>query len=263
MSAWPLVGLGGATVGVLMGALWLVQRRTKNAAVVDVGWAGGLAILALLYAALADGAPARRALVAVMGGAWGLRLAWHLAVHRVIGQPEEGRYQELRRVWARRLEWKLLAFFLFQGALDVVLSAPFLLAARDPRPSLSWVELAGAAVWTVALLGESVADRQLEAFKGDPRNRGRVCDVGLWRWSRHPNYFFEWLIWVGVALVALPSPFGWLGLASPALILYFLLRMTGIPATEAQALRSRGEAYRRYQQRTSPFVPWWPKRASR
>jgi len=263
MSAWTLVWLGGATMSVLMGALWLVQRRTRNAAIVDVGWAGGLALLALLYAALAGGAPERRALVAVMGGVWGLRLAWHLAANRVIGQPEEGRYQHLRRVWARHLEWKLLAFFLFQGALDVLLSAPFLLAARDPRPSLSWVEIAGAAIWAVAFLGEMAADRQLETFKRDPASRGRVCAVGLWRWSRHPNYFFEWLIWVGIALVALPSPLGWLGFASPALILYFLLRVTGIPATEAQALRSRGEAYRRYQQVTSPFVPWFPKRASR
>jgi steroid 5-alpha reductase family enzyme len=263
VSAWTLVWIGAATMGVLMGALWVVQLRTRNAGIVDVGWAGGLAVLALLYATLAGGAPARRLLVGLMGGVWGLRLAWHLAVHRVIGQPEEGRYQHLRRVWAHRLNLKFLAFFLLQGALDVLLSAPFLLAARDPRPSLSWIELAGAAIWAFALLGETAADRQLEAFKRDPSRRSGVCDVGLWRWSRHPNYFFEWLIWIGVALVALPSPFGWLGLASPALILYFLLRVTGIPATEAQALRSRGEAYRRYQQRTSPFVPWWPKRASR
>jgi steroid 5-alpha reductase family enzyme len=260
MSAWTLVGLGGALVAAMMTGLWLVQLRTRNAAVVDVGWAAGLAGLAVLYAGLADGAPARRTLVAVMGGVWGIRLAWHLVTTRVIGQPEEGRYQHLRRVWARHLQLKFLVFFLFQAALDVVLATPFLVAALNPRSGLSWPELAGVAVWAIAFAGEVAADRQLERFKRDPVNRGQVCDVGLWRYSRHPNYFFEFLIWVGFALFAWPSPWGWLALVSPALILYFLLRVTGIPATEAQSLRSRGDAYRRYRQSTSPFVPWFPKR---
>jgi steroid 5-alpha reductase family enzyme len=109
----------------------------------------------------------------------------------------------------------------------------------------------------MSLSGEALADRQLESFKRDPQNRGRVCDVGLWRYSRHPNYFFEWLIWLSYALYASTSPAGWAAWIAPALILYFLLRVTGIPATEAQALRSRGDAYRRYQARTSPFVPWF------
>jgi len=259
MSAWELLAIGGAAVGVVMFVLWLVQLRTGNAAIVDVGWAGGLAGLAVLYAALADGLPARRALVAVMGGVWGLRLAWHLLTTRIIGQPEEGRYQHLRQVWQRGLNLKFLLFFEFQALLDVLLSAPFLLAAIDPRPRLSWLEIAAAGLWLVALAGERAADRQLERFKRDPANRGRVCAVGLWRYSRHPNYFFEWLIWVSFALLALGSPLGWIGLASPALILYFLLRVTGIPATEAQALRSKGDAYRRYQETTSAFVPWFPK----
>jgi len=163
-------------------------------------------------------------------------------------------------VWARHLQLKFLVFFLFQAALDVVLATPFLVAALNPRSGLSWPELAGVAVWAFAFAGEVTADRQLERFKRDPVNRGQVCDVGLWRYSRHPNYFFEFLIWVGFALFAWPSPWGWLALVSPALILYFLLRVTGIPATEAQSLRSRGDAYRRYRQSTSPFVPWFPKR---
>ena len=111
----------------------------------------------------------------------------------------------------------------------------------------------------MALAGEALADRPLEWFKKDPKNRGRVCQVGLWRYSRHPNYFFEWLAWMAFALFALPSPLGFLSLACPALMLWFLLKVTGIPATEAQALRSKGEAYREYQQSTSAFFPWRPK----
>jgi steroid 5-alpha reductase family enzyme len=146
-----------------------------------------------------------------------------------------------------------------QALLDVVLSLPFLLAARNPNPGLSPVEWAGAALWTLAFAGELTADAQLSAFKSRPGNKGRTCQAGLWRFSRHPNYFFEWVVWMSFALFALASPHGWLGFLSPALILYFLLRVTGIPATEEQALRSRGEEYRRYRQTTSAFIPWFRK----
>ena len=117
----------------------------------------------------------------------------------------------------------------------------------------------GAVLWLLAVSGEALADAQLAAFQRDPANRGQVCDTGLWRTSRHPNYFFEWLTWVAYALFALASPWGWLGLIGPACILWLLLRVTGLPTTEAQSLRSRGDAYRRYQARTSAFVPWFPK----
>ena len=116
------------------------------------------------------------------------------------------------------------------------------------------------ALWFVAVAGEALADAQLAAFKRNPANRGGVCAVGLWRYSRHPNYFFECLIWVSYALFAFGSPGGWLALIGPAAILYLLLRVTGIPLTEEQSLRSRGEAYRRYQETTSAFLPWFPKK---
>jgi steroid 5-alpha reductase family enzyme len=111
----------------------------------------------------------------------------------------------------------------------------------------------------LALIGEAVADAQLAAFKRTPHAPGEVCQRGLWNYSRHPNYFFEWLIWVAWALFALASPYGWLAVACPLLMFYFLFRVTGIPATEAQALRSKGEAYRAYQRSTSAFVPWFKK----
>jgi steroid 5-alpha reductase family enzyme len=157
---------------------------------------------------------------------------------------------------------RFLLFFEFQALLCLVLAAPFYLAASNPAPEITGLEYAGIAIWLAAIAGESIADRQLAAFKRDPANKGKTCRIGLWNYSRHPNYFFEWLIWVAFALFALDSPNGWAGLISPALILYFLFKVTGIPATEAQALRSRGEDYRRYQQTTSAFVPWFPRRSS-
>ena len=257
-----LILIGAAAVILLMLVLWAIHFPLHNAAIVDAGWAGGLAILALIYGFAADGWPARRILIAAMGALWGFRLCIYLLRARVIGQPEEGRYVEIRRKWKTNIGAKFLAFFEFQAILCLVLSAPYYLAATDPAEGFSWIEIAGAVVWAIGIGGESIADRQLAAFKKKPTSRGKTCRDGLWRYSRHPNYFFEWLIWVGFALVGLPAHYGWIGFLSPALILYFLLRVTGIPATEEQALRTKGDDYRDYQRTTSVFVPWFPKKAS-
>jgi steroid 5-alpha reductase family enzyme len=247
-----------------MAGLWAWHLRLKNAGLVDPGWSAGLGLIALLYAALGPGWAPRRAAVAAMGLLWSVRLTAHLAA-RMRGKPEEGRYRALRADWetaGHDVPRRFLFFFLFQGLLDVFLSLPMLLAVLNPVLRFSAWEVAGAAIWLVAIAGESAADAQLERFKADPANRTRTCDAGLWRFSRHPNYFFEWLVWVAWLVFALGSPWGALAILCPAVMLFFLLRVTGIPATEEQAIRSRGEAYRRYQRTTSAFVPWFPKRDS-
>lgn len=254
--AWSTLRDGAVIVSALMFVLWLIHFPLRNAAVVDVGWAGGLAFLGAFDASFAGGYEPRAALIGAMSAIWGLRLALYLLFTRVIGQPEEGRYQQLRREWGGNIGLKFLLFFEFQALLCVALSAPFLLASANPKGELSPLEYAGAAVWLAAFAGETAADWQLHRFKSSPANRGAVCRAGLWNYSRHPNYFFEWLIWVAYAIFALASPYGYLTLLAPALMLFFLLRLTGIPATEAQALRSKGEAYRDYQRTTSAFVPW-------
>jgi len=244
---------------VMMFAIWLLSVRLNNAGIVDVGWSTGLVILAVWYAWQGPGFGPRKWLTAGMVTFWGLRLASHL-IRRIASEPEDGRYQQLRREWAgKNINRRFFFFFEFQALLDVVLSLPMLLAAMNPEPELSVLEYAGVALWLVAVIGESVADAQLAAFKRNPANRGRVCQAGLWRYSRHPNYFFEWFIWVAWLVYALASPWGWLAVVCPALMLFFLFRVTGIPATEAQALRSRGEEYARYQATTSAFVPWFRK----
>ena len=256
---WDLLIAGTASVCGLMLLLWLIHLPIRNASVVDPGWAGGLALLGVIYAAMGGGYPLRTVLIASMALLWGLRLAFYLLFTRVIGHPEEGRYVQLRREWGGNLPLKFLLFFQFQALLCVFLATPFLVASLNRQPRLSLPEYVGTALWFVALIGEIVADSQLQAFKSDPANRGRTCRVGLWKYSRHPNYFFEWLIWVAFALFAMGSPYGYIALASPALMLFFLFRVTGIPATEAQALRTKGEDYRQYQQTTSVFVPWFPR----
>jgi steroid 5-alpha reductase family enzyme len=244
----------GIAAGLMLVA-WLMYRATDKASWVDAFWAGTLAVLAVWYAVSQDGDPTRRVLVAVVGGLWGARLAAHIAV-RVARGAEDPRYLTLRAEWKTHLPARFLRFFMVQAVVDVVLSVPFLLMARDASPFGRVTELAGLALWAVALAGESVADAQLARFKRDPANRGQVCRTGLWGRSRHPNYFFEWLLWCAFALMATGTPWGWVSWSAPALMLYFLLRVTGIPLTEKQAVASKGDAYRTYQREVSAFVPW-------
>jgi steroid 5-alpha reductase family enzyme len=251
--------IGTTSVCGLMLLLWLIHLPLKNAAIVDAGWAGGLALLGGIYAAAGGGYAPRSWLIAAMAVLWGLRLALYLMFTRVIGHPEEGRYVQLRRRWGGNLPLKFLAFFQFQALLCIVLSIPFLVSALNPRPEVTLLEFAAAALWLTAFIGEWTADHQLHVFKSNPANRGKTCRAGLWNYSRHPNYFFEWLIWVAFALFASGSPHGYLAWICPLLILFFLFRVTGIPATEAQALRTKGLDYEQYQRSTSVFVPWFPR----
>ncbi len=257
MTATALLLIGTAAVVGLMLILWLLHFAARNASVVDPGWAGGLALIAILYAWLGGGYQTRSLILAIMVGFWGFRLSGFLLFTRVIGHPEEGRYVELRRKWKTNIGFKFLLFFQAQAILCVLLSFPFLAAARNTEPAISAIELAAIALFVLAVIGESIADAQLNAFKSNPANKGKTCQVGLWHYSRHPNYFFEWLIWVAYFLFGVSGPNGWVGLISPVVMLFFLFRVTGIPATEAQALRSRGDAYREYQRTTSVFVPWF------
>ena len=191
---------------------------------------------------------------------WSLRLSAHLARRVAALHPEEeGRYVELRRRWADDVNGHFFRFFMLQGLLNVGLSIPFIFVCMDPASTPGLGMTLGVVTFFVGIWGEALADAQLNAFKKDPANAGKVCETGLWRYSRHPNYFFEWLVWCAFALMASSSPWGWISWTCPALMLYFLLRVTGIPATEEQALRSRGDAYRAYQARTSAFVPWPPR----
>ncbi|MBA4137423.1 MAG: hypothetical protein C0518_08930 [Opitutus sp.] len=243
--------------------LYVWARRLDNYGTVDVAWSYAFALTAGFYAWAGPGWGPRRAVIAALVGIWSLRLGTHLLRRVAAHHPvEDGRYVQLRRDWVGNFAPRMFGFFQLQAASVVFLSVPFLLPTLDSAPGFRLVEWTGLALWVLALLGETIADAQLAAFKRDPANRGRVCDAGLWRYSRHPNYFFEWLVWVAYALIAIASPWGWLALSAPLAILYLLLRVTGIPLTEEQSLRSKGDAYRRYQQRTSAFVPWFPRSSS-
>jgi steroid 5-alpha reductase family enzyme len=262
-TAWSLLGYGWLVMIVLMAALWWVQVRTRNAGIVDVCWAIGVGALGVAFAiASSGGDPLRRALIGACIGLWGLRLGMYL-FKRVTSEAEDGRYQALREHWGERTQPYMFIFFQVQALWAVLFAIPVLAAARNPAPVdlLAWL---GVAIWAVALIGERTADSQLARFRADPTNRGGVCDVGLWRYSRHPNYFFEWLHWwayvaFGISGAWHGEPWGWVTLAGPAVMLWFLLKITGVPPTEERALASRGDAYRDYQRRTNRFFPGPPK----
>lgn len=250
---------GGATLA--MSAGWAWQARRENAGIVDVIWTLGIGAAAVWYAAVLDGALLPRVLVAFLGALWSLRLAAHLAP-RVLRGPEDGRYRQLRRHWQSH-QGKMFGMFQFQACLVVLFSLPFLAVARNTRAALSPWMVAGIAVWIASVWGEAVADRQLARFRADPANEGRTCRAGLWRYSRHPNYFFEWLHWFAYVGLAVGSPLLWLSGCGPVVMYVFLRWVSGIPFTEAQALRTRGEDYRRYQAETSRLIPWFPKEQHR
>jgi steroid 5-alpha reductase family enzyme len=247
-------------MALVMAGLFFIQRRTGDAGVVDAGWAAGIGLLVVLYAFTAEGLPARRLLISSMAALWAFRLAIYLLKNRVLDGPEDGRYQSLREQWGERFQLRIFWFFQAQGLLSVLFSLPMLVAMSSTRSQLGVLDSAAVVIWLVAIAGETIADRQLATFRADPANRGRTCRQGLWRYSRHPNYFFEWLHWWAYAVAAIGAPAWWLALAAPVVMLIFILFVTGIPPTEAHALRSRGDDYREYQRTTSVFVPWFPRR---
>ncbi len=245
---------------VVMVALWAVERRIQNASLADVGWCVVLVAVVWWYAAAGAGEPMRRLLLAGMAGVYGLRLGLHVLFTRVVGQQEDPRYRRLRREWGPDAPRYLFGYFLLQAGAVVVFSLPFLALMQNPRPTLSLWEYAGILVWMLAVAGETAADLQLADFKRKPWNHDRVCREGLWRYSRHPNYFFEWLQWWAYVLMGFDVPNGYITGLGPGVMGWALLKVTGIPPAEAQAVHRRGEDYRRYQETTNAFVPWFPRR---
>lgn len=247
-------------MAVVMAGLWVLQLRVRNASIADVGWCMGLIAVVLWYATQAAGEIERKALVAVLAVLYAGRLGFYILLNRVIGKPEDARYRRLREQWGGSEQLKMFGYFQLQALAVAGFSLPFLVLIQNPRPPFALIELAGLLIWIIAVTGEAMADWQLAHFRSQSWNRDRVCRDGLWYFSRHPNYFFEWLHWWAYVVMAIGTP-GWmLTWIGPVAMGWALLKVTGIPLAEAQAVASRGEEYRIYQQTTNMLIPWWPKR---
>ena len=177
--------------------------------------------------------------------------------------PEDARYAELRKEWGGAFQRNMFGVLIVQAPATALLSISVLLAARDPHPGLRFVDIVGVAILALAIAGEHLADRQMKAFKADEANKGKVCDAGLWAWTRHPNYLFEFVGWIAYPVIAIDvaHPWTWLSLVAP-LVMFGILRFaTGVPPLEAAMVKSKGDAYRRYQAQVSVFLPRPPKKA--
>ncbi len=251
----PLVSWCAVSVVMALVFIWAV--KIKNYGVVDVFWAYNFLVIAIIIWLLADGLFERKLLVCGLCALWSIRLGIYLS-KRVLGHlnEEEGRYKKLREEWGLG---KFFVFFQMQAFSNVFLCLPFFIISLNKSYPISVVEYCGAALWFISICGEGLADWQLKKFKTDNLNKGKVCERGLWYYSRHPNYFFQLLIWISVLIFASQSAYGWLAILCPLSIAYLIFKVTGIPMTEQQAVRSKGELYKQYQHTTSVFVPWFKK----
>jgi steroid 5-alpha reductase family enzyme len=254
-------------MSAVMAAGWAWVVKTRNAGWTDVFWTLGTGVAGVACALIPLSGTAwptpRQGLVAALVAIWSVRLGLYVAL-RVASSPEDARYAQMRREWGDKFNGRAFWFLQIQAPATTLLTLSILTAARRPFPAeLRMVDLAGVAILALAIAGETLADRQMRAFKADPANHGKVATEGLWGWSRHPNYFFEWLGWLAYPIIAIDLsggyPLGWLALVGPVFMYLILTRMTGVPPLEAAMLRSKGDAYRAYQARTSAFFPLPPR----
>ncbi len=253
-------------VCILMMLAWWVSQTTGKSGFTDMFWTYGTGLagvfLALVPLEHGHSVSARQGLVAALLALWSLRLGTHI-LSRTLKGGDDPRYAKLKRDWGRQAPSRMFWFLQVQAVTMALLALAVFVAARNPRPGLDWRDWVAVAIVGIGILGETLSDEQLKAFARDKGNKGKVCDEGLWAWSRHPNYFFEFLAWwaypvIGIELSA-AYPWGWLALIGPAMLYWLLVYASGIPPLEEYMLRSRGDAFRDYQARTSAFVPWPPR----
>ena len=251
--------IAAITIMCVMVATWLLSLLLKNASIVDIVWGLGFVITSWVLALTIDGDSTRQILLAVMVGAWGLRLGGYLA-KRNIGHGEDWRYKAMRKKKGARFGLiSLVTVFGLQGVLMWVVSLPVMFGNSDATPGVGPLAVIGVMVWAVGLSFEAVGDWQLAKFKKDPNNAGKVMQTGLWSLTRHPNYFGDALLWWGTGIVGAETGTGVVGFIGPVVMTVFLLRVSGVPMLE-RSLMKRREGYAEYAARTSAFIPRPPKR---
>ena len=244
----------------LLGLLWFLHLRFENASLADVGFCGGFFILVLACGLTSDGDLTRRMVVMGMGSLYAIRLGGHVLIHRVWNHSEDARYRKFRQLLGRREQVGMFFYFQLQVPASVFFAGLLCWIMSQPHAGFRWWDGVGVAIFLLAVSGEALADYQLEVFRSKAMNQGKTFRTGLWRYSRHPNYFFESVHWWAYFPRAAGLP--WWGVAGiwPIVMMISLLGITGIPWAEAQALASRGDDYRNYQLSTSRFIPWFPRK---
>ena len=254
-----------AALSAIMMLAWIVHQRTGNSGWVDTIWTFGLGLVGAVAALtpLADATLlSRQLIVAAFAVIWAARLGIHIATRtaKIIDDP---RYAKLIEGWGGNARKEMFWLLQKQAVVSIPLAMAMFLAAHNPAPSLTLADFAAIVLMAVAVIGEGVADWQLHVFKANPLNKGGINEIGLWRCSRHPNYFFETVGWLAYPLLAInltgAYPWGWLALAAPACMYWLLVYVSGIPPLEEHMLRTRGDKFRAYQRRTNAFFPAPPR----
>ncbi|MBU1347891.1 MAG: DUF1295 domain-containing protein [Alphaproteobacteria bacterium] len=259
-----LLGLNLALLVAAMLGLWTLALRLKDVSFVDGVWPLGMLFLALVTFARTDGDAVRKGLLLWLCGVWALRLGWHL-LKRWRGHGADGRYTDIVETQEKNHGWSfgktaLLIVFLPQAVLGWLTSLPVQLGQVQPAPPIGWIGWIGACIVVVGIAFESIGDAQLSAFKKDSKNKGKVLDTGLWRYTRHPNYFGDACVWWGLWLIAAET--GWVGVVSiggPIFLTFTLTKWSGIGITEKSTAKTKPK-YADYVRRTSAFIPMPPKR---
>lgn len=249
-----------AAVVAMMIVGWLISLRYRNVTIVDSLWGLGFVLVAWMTFVQSAGFPGRSLLIAVLVSIWGMRLCIYLS-RRNWGAGEDRRYAEWRKKSGKGFWWvSLFKIFLLQALFLWTISLVLQVGQLAPKPDqFGWLDIMGGLIWFIGFFFEAVGDWQLARFKADPESKGLVMDRGLWAYSRHPNYFGEFLIWWGFFLITLSTPTSWWTIISPLIISAVLLKMTGIPLTEAAVKKTR-PGYDDYIRRTSSFIPRFPKK---
>nr|WP_249130665.1 DUF1295 domain-containing protein [Bradyrhizobium diazoefficiens] len=251
-----------AALCAIMSIAWLVWRASRNSGWVDTIWTFGLGLVGCVGALTAAPLQLRGVLVAAMAAIWAIRLGSHIAL-RTQGITDDPRYAKLIRDWGANASSGMFWLLQKQAIVSIPLALSMWLAANAPGPAPVAQAAVAILIFVVAVAGEGLADEQLRRFRRDPANKGKICDIGLWSWSRHPNYFFEWLGWFAYPVLAIDlggqNLWGYLALAAPLCMYWLLVYVSGIPPLEEHMLAARGDAFRKYQMRTNVFFPWPPK----
>ena len=243
----------------MMILLLVWHKVKKDATIVDVGWSVGLLAAAVFFSLNGTGHQSRRIMFGTMVVIWAARLAMHLFVNRILKhRREDGRYALMRKSLGKWAPIGFFGFFHAQTLFIVIFAIPYIGPVMNSTPFPTAFDVAGLLIWLVSIAGETTADMQLQAFKKDKSNSGKTCRRGLWKYSRHPNYFFEWLHWFSYIFLAIGSPYFYVSLSGPLIMFVFLFFITGIPHVERRALEHRSD-YSDYVKHTSLFVPWFPK----
>lgn len=248
-----LIALG---LSLAMIAAWAIQRKTGASGWIDTIWSFAVGLGGVAAIGFADGAPERRIAAFLVIAIWSMRLGSHIG-SRTKGGGEDPRYAKLVEEWGAKASLRLFQFLQIQALAGFILVLAVYLSASNISAFPTVLDVSGIIIALIALIGEAVSDRQLAQFRKTPEAKTEVCEDGLWRYSRHPNYFFEWLFWCSWPLMALtgPSPFAWAALLAPALMYWLLVHASGIPPLEQHMLRSRGEKFRSLQRRVNAFFP--------